>query len=160
MTLPPEVEPLAWLLGTWRGSGRGAYPTVDDFTYTEETTFSCPGKPFVVYRQMTRDPAGAPLHSESGYLRPIGDGVVEAVVAEPIGVVEVYEGTVVDRRLDLASTLVGRTPTAIEVTALRRSLRLDGDVLHVRVEMAAVGHPMTFHLEAELARVDTSAAGP
>ncbi len=90
--LPPEVEPLRWLLGTWVGEGRGVYPTVDDFAYREESTFMCPGKPFVAYSQRTWAPDGSPLHSETGYLRPRDRGV-EAVVAEPLGAVEVYAGT-------------------------------------------------------------------
>ncbi len=152
-TLPAPVEPLAWLLGTWRGEGRGAYPTIEDFDYVEETTFACPGKPFVAYTQRTHTPEGEPLHSESGYLRPTGDGQVEAVVAEPIGVVEVYEGRVLGERLELVSTLVATTPTAKEITGLRRLLRLDDGILHVRLEMEAVGVPMQLHLEAGLRRV-------
>ena len=151
-TLPAPVEPLAWLLGTWRGEGRGEYPTIEDFDYVEETTFTCPGKPFVAYTQRTRTPDGTLLHSESGYLRPVGDGLVEAVVAEPIGVVEVYEGRVLGERLELVSTLVARTPTAKEITGVRRLLRLDDDILHVRLEMEAVGVPMQLHLEAGLRR--------
>lgn len=151
-TLPAPVEPLAWLLGTWRGEGRGEYPTIDDFDYVEETTFACPGKPFVAYTQRTRTPDGEPLHAETGYLRPVGDGIVEAVVAEPIGVVEVYEGRVVGQRLELVSTLVACTPTAKDVSGVRRLLRLDDDILHVRLEMEAVGIPMQLHLEAGLRR--------
>jgi len=159
VTLPPEVEPLAWLLGTWRGEGRGGYPSIDDFTYVEETTFTCPGKPFVAYRQATHDPDGAPLHSESGYLRPRPGGVVEAVVAEPIGLTEVYEGTLVGERLEFVSTQIARTPSAKDIRAVRRSLRLEGDALHVRVDMEAVGHPMGFHLAAELHRVGVDGLG-
>ena len=151
-TLPAAVEPIAWLLGTWRGEGRGEYPTIGDFVYVEETTFTCPGKPFVAYSQRTRTPDGEPLHVESGYLRPVGVGLVEAVVAEPIGVVEVYEGRVVGTRLELVSTLVARTPTAKDITGVRRLLRLDDGILHVRLEMEAVGVPMQPHLEAGLRR--------
>ena len=32
---PPAV---AWLVGTWKGKGRGMFPTIRDFAYDEECT--------------------------------------------------------------------------------------------------------------------------
>jgi hypothetical protein len=152
-TIPPEVEPLTWLLGTWSGEGRGFYPTIDDFSYGEETTFSCPGKPFVAYAQRTWSlDDGRPLHSETGYLRP-RDGGVEAVIAEPIGIVEVYAGTLDAERLELRTTAISSTPTAKDITSVRRSLRLEGDRLRIVVDMAAVGEALQSHLDATLDRV-------
>jgi THAP4-like, heme-binding beta-barrel domain len=152
-TLPPEVEPLTWLLGTWHGEGRGAYPTIDDFTYREETTFGCIGKPFVTYSQRTWSlgDGGRPLHSETGYLRPRGGGV-EAVIAEPSGIVEVCAGALDGERLDLRTTVVSSTPTAKEITDVRRVLALESGRLRVLVDMAAVGQPLCFHLDATLDR--------
>ena len=92
------------------------------------------------------------MHWESGYLRPVGDGLVEVVIAEPSGIVEIYEGRVLGEQLELATTQVVRTPTAKEITGVRRLLRLDEDILHVRLEMEAVGVPMQLHLEAGLHR--------
>lgn len=150
-TVPADVKPLSWLLGTWRGEGRGSYPTIDDFIYREETSFVCPGKPFVAYSQRTWAPDGSPLHSETGYLRPRGEGV-EAVVAEPIGCVEVYAGALTNSRLELTSTMVGTTPTAKSITEVRRTLWLEEDLLHYVVDMAAVEQALQFHLEAVLQR--------
>jgi hypothetical protein len=150
-TLPPEVEPLAWLLGTWAGEGRGVYPTIDDFAYGEETTFTCPGKPFVAYAQRTWAlDDGRPLHSETGYLRP-RDGGVEGLIAEPLGIVEVYAGTLEGEHLELRSTTIAATPTAKEITAVRRSLWREGGRLRIVVDMAAVGEPLQSHLDATLA---------
>lgn len=145
--------PLGFLLGTWRGSGRGHYPTIEDFTYEEEVTFASNGKPFLIYRQSTKGPEGNPLHGESGYLRPAPEGRAEFVLAHPFGVVEICEGTLADGRLDLASTAVTGTSTAKEIAATRRVIEVHGDELHYDFYMAAVGVPLEHHLEATLTRV-------
>jgi hypothetical protein len=151
--LHADLAPLAGLLGEWRGEGRGSYPTIADFGYREEATFTHSGKPFLAYTQRTWAlDDGRPLHAEAGYLRPQAGDRVELVLAQPSGIVEVCEGTLHDGRLELASTLVARTRTAKEVTDVRRTLDIDGDLLRYVVEMAAVGQPLQFHLEAQLRR--------
>jgi THAP4-like, heme-binding beta-barrel domain len=154
--LHPDVEVLAFLLGEWRGEGRGAYPTIEDFAYRDEVTFSHVGKPFVSYVQRTWLADGLPSHTEVGYLRPQPGGRVELVVAQPGGRVEVDEGVVSGGHIELTSTVVHGTPSAKEVTAVRRVVNVDGDVMRCELEMAAVGQPRQFHLEAELRRASPS----
>ena len=79
MTLHPGLSAVAGLIGTWRGEGAGEYPTIDSFTYTEEVTFTDVGKPFLHYVQRTWSPAGAPMHTETGYLRLVDGSAVEFV---------------------------------------------------------------------------------
>lgn len=155
--LHPDLEALAPLLGTWAGRGSGEYPTIQPFDYLEEIVFSHVGKPFLAYAQKTKGPDdGKPMHAETGYLRVPQPGHVEMVLAHPSGVTEIEVGTyrvtggVIE--IELATTSVGLTPTAKEVSALGRTVRIDGDQLSYSVRMGAVGQPLQHHLSAELQR--------
>lgn len=44
----PAVEPLSYLLGTWRGQGEGGFPTINSFKYGEQLNFSHPGNKVVI----------------------------------------------------------------------------------------------------------------
>jgi hypothetical protein len=155
--LHPDLEALAPLLGAWAGRGEGKYPTIQPFEYLEEVVFAHVGKPFLAYTQKTKAIAdGRPLHAETGYLRVPQPGHVELVLAHPNGITEIEVGnySVTGDRIDveLSTTAIGLTPTAKEVTALGRSLRVDGDELSYSVRMGAMGQPLQDHLAAVLRR--------
>jgi hypothetical protein len=156
--LHADVAAFAPLLGTWRGAGRGEYPTIEPFGYDEEVSFGHVGKPFLVYGQRTwRQPDRFPLHAETGYLRRPAGGAVELVLAHPSGFAEIeigtWDGCLLELRTDApGGSLVG-TPSAKPVSLLVRRFELDGDVLRYTVAMAAVGIELTHHLAAELTRV-------
>jgi len=153
----PDVEPIGFLLGTWRGEGHGEYPTIESFDYGEEIRFAAvPGKPFLTYQQRTWAlDDQRPLHAECGYWRPKPGGNLEVVLAHPTGVAEIEEGMVAGEIISLVATSIGRTATAKQVTGLSRRFELvGGDVLRYEVQLAAVGEPLQGHLTAELKRVD------
>jgi len=152
--LHPQIEPLVFLLGTWRGEGHGQYPTIAPFAYGEEVRFWHVGKPFVAYSQRTWAlDDGRPLHGESGYWRGLPDGSAELVLAHPTGVAELATVTVNGTTLVCTTTSLARTASAKEVAALTRRIEVDGDVMRYEVGMAAVGEPLQRHLSAELRRV-------
>lgn len=158
--LHDALAPLAGLLGTFAGQGRGDYPTIDAFGYLEEVTFGHVGKPFLTYAQRTRHPeTGAPMHAEVGYLRAVGDDRVELALAHPTGIVEVEEGTWERAAdviaLELRTTTVGTSATAKDVRSLRRRFVLDGDELRYDLWMAHAEIPETHHLAARLRRTAT-----
>ena len=150
--------PLAAFVGSWAGAGAGSYPTIDAFGYAEQIEIRpVPGKPILAYRSATKaSDDGRTLHGESGFLRMVGAGDVELVVAQGSGLVEVAEG-VVDATSDstelmLASVAVAGTSTAKQVTATERRYRVVADTLTYDLDMAAVGQPLLPHLHATLTR--------
>jgi hypothetical protein len=150
--LPPSLEPLAFLIGSWRGEGDGEYPGLEPFRYTEELSFEHVGDPFLLVTESSWTPDGAPLHFERGTLRPVGDGRVDLTLAHPIGVAEVSEGTIDGTNVTLRSTAVVRTATGSPVTEIERRYRVEGDRLSYELDMAMEGVARTFHVRATLAR--------
>lgn len=158
---PPDLHPtlatLAPLLGAWAGAGSGEYPTIPSFGYLEEVTFGHVGKPFLAYGQKTKAADdGRPLHAETGYLRVPSPGRVELVLAHPTGITEIQEGSLTlvggILELELTATSIGLTSSAKDVTALSRSIRIDGDELTYTLRLGAVGQPLQHHLAATLRR--------
>jgi hypothetical protein len=153
----PEVhralEDISFLVGTWRGEGKGEYPTIDPFTYGEEVRFWHDGRPFLFYTQRTWNPASkAPMHSESGFWRPQEDGAIEVVLAHGFGLAEIQEGQVHGRRFELRSKSLSATSTAKSIREVARTYEVADDVLTYAVAMAYDDTPLTHHLGAELHR--------
>tara|TARA_B100001123_G_scaffold387585_1_gene462907 strand:+ start:8639 stop:9130 length:492 start_codon:yes stop_codon:yes gene_type:complete len=150
--------PLALLLGLWRGTGNGHYPTIDSFEYVEEVNFAHVGKPFVTYTQKTKSASnGQPLHSEQGFLRVVDGTTMEMVIAQPTGIVETHVGSYVSNGesfiVKFDSAEVATTPSAKSVEQVSRLVRIDQNELTYDVSMAAVGEKFQHHLEAKLQRV-------
>ncbi|MDN6747419.1 MAG: FABP family protein [Brevibacterium sp.] len=155
MALPPQLQPL---VGTWRGTGSGHYPTIEPFSYTEELVFRDVAKPFLVYQQRTWSPEGQPMHMETGFLRSPTPTTVEFVLAQPTGQAELAEGTLTPLEegllLELQSPQVLVATSAKPVQATVRTYRLTKNQLAADFSMAAVGVTMTHHLHSDLDRAE------
>ncbi len=153
--LPGDLLPLSWLIGTWQGEGVGGYPTLEaDFRYGQQLTFAWYGKPVLQYSSETWSLEDArPMAREVGFWRPQPAGMLEVLLAQPTGFVEMFYGTVTGTKIEIVTDLVGRTRTAKEVSAEKRLYGLvDGDLMYA-MDLAAVGQPLQPHLSARLKRV-------
>ena len=165
--IPDELKALSWLIGSWVGVGVGGYPTIEDFHFGQEVSFSTDGRPFLSYwsRTWLLDDQGnqiRPLSMETGFWRPQPDNQVEVVLAHPTGYAEVWVGditvteisgaTITGARAELRTDVIARTVTAKEYSAGHRLFGLvQGDLLWA-YDMAAVGQPLTAHVSARLKR--------
>ena len=52
--LAPEVYPLAWLVGRWRGEGVVKYPGIDETPFVQDVVFDHDGGPYLRYESTLR----------------------------------------------------------------------------------------------------------
>ena len=178
VTLPeehPAIAPFSFLLGRWKGTGKGDYPTIKSFDFFQEATFTHIGKPYLIYTSRTwrlatdengdlmRDGDGdlvrlEPLAVETGFWRPQPENRVEVLLAHPTGITEIYLGNLTGpTTVEMVTDVVARTETAKPVTAGKRLYGLvpskarpgEKDLAYA-FDMAAMGHPLTPHLWAVL----------
>ena len=74
--LHPDLMPLAWLIGTWRGKGRGEYPNVPGFQFAQEVSFNHDGRAFLNYFSRSwiideNDEIIRPAASEVGFIATV-----------------------------------------------------------------------------------------
>jgi hypothetical protein len=151
--LHEDLAELAFLLGTWKGTGEGVWPPGDRFTYGEDLSFEDVGDTFLVYAQRSWSlEDGSPIHLERGFLRPSGSDRVELMLAHPIGITEVAVGTVGAGVLEVASAAVSLAPAASRVTQLRRRIEVRDGRLSYELHMAMEGVELLSHVRSHLKR--------
>lgn len=162
--IPPNIHDVtkrfAWLIGTWEGTGRGDYPTIEPFAFRQRVIFQQDGRPFIHYMSTSDlvDEDGAvirPAAQETGYLRPQPDGSLEWVMTHNLGFVEVWHGEIHPEqpRFEVVTDAVARTATAKDYVGGKRLYGyVDGDLMYA-YDMAAMGQELQPHLWATLKRV-------
>lgn len=161
--LAPEVYPLAWLVGRWRGTGEVAYPNVPRCDIVADVVVDHDGGPYLSWTSTLRLAGDDRVWAtEQGYWRvppdrpadlPEGRFPVELLLVDPAGHLTLYAGVAAGGRIDLASDLIARTPDAAEVGAATRLLGLvEGDLLWTW-DIAAFGEPLQSYASARMSRV-------
>lgn len=147
------------LSGTWAGRGRGRYPTIDAFEYSERTSFVLAAEyPMIRYEQHARLlPGDEASHWELGFWRGVTDDDVELSTAQDSGRVEVLRGTPEPLgddglRIHLSSVALANDARLV---ATERILTMQGGVLRYTKFMTTTTTPTPTrlqHLEATLER--------
>jgi len=155
--LHPDLMPLAWLVGTWRGKGRGEYPNVPSFQFAQEVSFNHDGRPFLNYFSRSwiideNDEIIRPAASEVGFWRIKEKNVLEVLLAHNTGIAEGWVGLVQGAKIQLAMDQGYSSPTAKIVTAGSRLYGLVEGELFTSYDMAAQGQTLQAHLWSSLER--------
>jgi hypothetical protein len=159
--LHPQCQPLAPLLGVWRGEGLAQYPSLlGEFRYGQQITFSHDGRPFLVYeaRAWLLNSSGAvlrPAAREVGWWRVDEEETIELVLAHMFGICEIYYGgRTGEKAWELETDAITRTDTARQTTAAARLYGIveSGDLAYAE-ERALRGLPLQPHLSAQLRRI-------
>jgi hypothetical protein len=167
--LAPEVYPLAWLVGQWKGTGVVEYPEIPRAVFEQTVTFDHDGGPYLSYAStltlVSDDGPGQVWSAETGYWRVApsapedvelkeGQAPLEVLVADAAGVMSLYLGAVGNGRVDLATDLVARTATAAEVAGATRMYGLVKGRLLWAWDLAAFGNDLRSYASGELDRVE------
>src|SRR5215203_6159336 len=128
------------LEGTWKGAGRGQFPSVTSFDYRETLTFTRRDAKTLAYEQRTQklydgQTEWLESHWESGFIRILESDELELTSAQ-IGRTEVLTGHVESTynlfHIRFVSKTIANDPRMITSA---RTFELEGDMLCCEMEM-------------------------
>lgn len=182
--LAPELYPLAWLVGTWRGFGMLSYEDIEERNVVQEITVDHDGGPYLrvvttlwevdteasqpVHHEMSGAEGyslltkGTQWSTETSYWRPLnprtGSGAtrvdLEVVSADPAGHLSLYLGAAEGPRVDLATDAVIAAPDASQLSGGTRMYGLVQSDLLWVWDLAAFGQPLASYVSGRLGRVE------
>lgn len=155
--LHPDLNPLAWLVGTWRGKGHGDYPGIDRFDFAQEVTFNHDGRGFLTFFSRSwiideNDDIVRPAASETGFWRVKPNNVLEVLIAHSSGITEGWLGRFEGPKIQLVMDQGYSAPTAKSVTEGSRLYGLVEGELFFAYDMAVPGNELQAHIWSTLAR--------
>jgi len=155
--LHEDLYPLAWLVGTWRGKGRGEYPGITPFQFAQEVTFNHDGRNFLNYYSRTwkiddNNEIIEQFDSETGFWRPKPNNVLEVVLAHSTGMAEGWVGLHDGPKIRLEMDQGYSSPSTDIVTAGSRLYGLVEGELFYAYDKASDGHTLQAYLWSTLER--------
>jgi hypothetical protein len=149
--LHPDLNPLAWMVGTWRGKGHGDYPGSASFQFAQEVTFSHDGRPFLTYfsRSWLIDDNNEIIKTSAS------DNQLEVVLAHSTGISEGWVGRFDGPKIQLVMDQGYAAPTAKSVTEGQRLYGLVEGELFFAYDMAYGGKKLQAHIWSTLPRVNS-----
>jgi hypothetical protein len=151
---------LGLLEGTWRGEGRGGYPTVTSFDYRETLVFTRRDEKTLAYEQRTQNhyDGGTEYlqsHWESGFISILENNEMQLVNIQIGGRSEILVGSVESLdamfRIHFVSKTLSNDPRMISSA---RTFELEGDILRYEMEMQTTKvNQSTPHLKIILQRI-------
>ncbi len=155
--LHEDLYPLAWLVGTWRGKGRGEYPGITPFQFAHEVTFNHDGRDFLNYYSRSwildeKDEIASASESEVGFWRTKPNNVLEVVLSHSRGISEGWVGVHDGPKIQLAMDQGYSSPSSKIVTAGSRLYGLVEGELFFAYDMAAEGQTIQAHIWSTMER--------
>ncbi len=155
--LHEDLYPLAWLVGTWRGKGRGEYAGITPFQFAHEVTFNHDGRDFLNYYSRSwildeKDEIVSASESEVGFWRTKPNNVLEVVLSHSRGISEGWVGVHDGPKIQLAMDQGYSSPSSKIVTAGSRLYGLVEGELFFAYDMAAEGQTIQAHIWSTMER--------
>lgn len=155
--LHEDLYPLAWLVGTWRGKGRGEYPGIEPFEYLHEVSFNHDGRGFLNYfsRTWLIDGNGeitSPFELETGFWRAKPKKVLELVLAFSTGRGEGWVGLHDGPKIQMAMDQGYASPSGAVIESGSRLYGLVEGELFYAYDVGMDGHDLQSYMWSTLER--------
>lgn len=156
--LDSTIQLLSPLLGLWQGTGRGIFPTIVSFDYSETMHFELDvDRRFLHYHQRTErrndgEDDFIPSHWESGFIIPTSASTVTVSNTQSGGRIEVLDGVIYAFDNQLQITLTSKLLAQDDrIIATSRVWRVTNERFQYTMSMYTNMVPaLTNHLQATL----------